>query len=211
MEKETWKTYPEYPFIQGSSLGRVRTVDRYVKVKGHGIRLVKGHILKQRDNKGYLQVQFSVNGKKVDRKIHRLVAQTFIPNPDNLPEVNHIDCDPTNNCVDNLEWISHQENIAYRDKLGHIARHNKPKKPVITVNLKTLEVLRFESRREAGRQLGISNGSINSVLTGQYRQANGYWFTNADENAVESTRAKFGDEVADKVEALMSENELQPA
>ena len=86
MENEDiWKTYPEFPWIQGSNLGRIRTLDRVVSTK-KGMRVVKGHILKQYDNgHGYLYVQFRVNGKLVHRRVHRIVAQTFIPNPDNLP------------------------------------------------------------------------------------------------------------------------------
>jgi hypothetical protein len=61
-------------------------------------------------------------GKTGNRKtasVHRMVAEAFIPNPDNLPEVNHIDCNRTNNCVDNLEWCTHTENIHYSIKMGN--------------------------------------------------------------------------------------------
>lgn len=287
MEKEIWKTYPEFDFIKVSSWGRVRTLDRVVSTK-KGMRVRKGHILKQHPVRGgYMAVSFRVNGKQVNRSVHRLVAQAFVPNPDNLPEVNHKDNDRTKNCVSNLEWCTHEYNIAYREKYGTSAKEYTKvlNRPVYAVNLKTQEVSRFESQREAGRELGVAQsrinyvlkgrynqaggywfteddggdlkidknklrkvkvitqfrsgiyavnlktlevayfesqcgagrelvvnqGNINSVLKGRYKTAGGYWFTNADENAVENTRAKFGDEVADKVEVLMSERELQPA
>lgn len=148
-EEEVWKTYPDYPFIEVSNLGRVRTLDRWVQCNG-GKRLVKGRILKQQLNhNGYMQVQFGVNDKYVQLRASRMVAITYIPNPNNLPEVNHIDCDRTNNRVDNLEWCTRQENITYRDKLGHTAKHNALKKPVIAINQETFEIFWFESQSEA--------------------------------------------------------------
>lgn len=210
MENEVWKTYPEFPWIQGSTMGRVRTLDRVVS-NGKGIRLVKGHILKQRrDRYGYIYVEFSVNGKTVVRKVHRIIAQTFLPNTNELPQVNHIDCDPSNNNVDNLEWCTQEYNMQYREKYG-VSNAESLGRPMFAINLNTLEVSRFKSQHEAGRELGVSVGNISHVIKGRYKQTKGYWFTNADENAVESTRAKFGNEIADKVEQLVNEKELQLA
>lgn len=77
---EFWKKHPDIEKIEVSSFGRVRSV--------------KGHYYKSLlDSHGYLQVGFRVNGKHVSRFVHRLVAQAFIPNPNNLPQVNHKDCD----------------------------------------------------------------------------------------------------------------------
>lgn len=206
-EEEVWKIYSEFPFIEASNLGRIRTKDRYVTVKGQGKRFVKGHILKQRLRPdGYMDVGFGVGGKVVHLRVHRIVATCFIPNPENFPEVNHIDCDPTNNTVSNLEWCTNQYNVEYRDKLGHTAKKNAPKKPVIVVNQKTSEALWFESQCEAGRQLDICVQGINNVVKGKRNQTHDYWFCNADENAVENVRTKFGDEVANKVEKLMRES-----
>ncbi|WP_258059195.1 NUMOD1 domain-containing DNA-binding protein, partial [Arthrobacter sp. B1805] len=102
--------------------------------------------------------------------------------------MNHIDCNRANNTVSNLEWCTSQYNTAYRDKLGHTAKHNAPKKPVIAVNLETGKVLRFESQAEAERQLGISNQRINDVLKGRNKTAGGYLFT---ENESEITEEKI--------------------
>lgn len=207
MKKEVWKPYPEYPFIQGNRLGEVRTIDHYVTGSRGGKRLIKGHILKQhRNNIGYMRVHFSSNGKQVNRSVHRIIASCFLPNPDNLPEVNHKDCDPTNNCIDNLEWCTHEYNTEYREKYGTALNH-----PVIAINLATQEPSLFPLQCEAGRELGISPKSINQVVRNKRKTTHGYWFTYADKSAVESTRRKFGDEVAREVEQLMSENELQPA
>ena len=67
----------------------------------------------KRKNHGYLYFGFKYNGKYYNFSIHRAVAMTFIPNPNNLPEVNHIDRNPANNCVDNLEWCTRIHNTRY--------------------------------------------------------------------------------------------------
>lgn len=199
MKNEVWKMYPEFSFIQVSTIGRVRTLDRVV-TRGKGMYVVKGRILKQRrDKDGYLKVHFGVNGKQIDMKVHRMVAETFILNPDNLPQVNHKDCDRANDNVDNLEWCDGSYNFQYREKYGKALSS-----PVYAINLNTLEVSRFESQSEASRELGVSLGHLNDVLKGRRKTAKGYWFVNAGNHAVEYTRNKFGYEVADKVEKLIS-------
>ena len=78
-------------------------------------------LIKQQDNGiGYQRVNlFDVNGKTRKHYVHRLVAQAFIPNPENKPNINHIDCNLKNNSVDNLEWCTQSENIKHAVKLGH--------------------------------------------------------------------------------------------
>jgi len=192
-EIEIWKAHPDIVGIEVSTLGRVRTLDRTVP-NGNGTRLVKGHVLKQCDNgSGYLRVRFSINGKQIKRSVHRLVAQTFIPNHDNLPEVNHLDCDRKNNNVENLEFCTHEENTAYRDKLGHTARNNAPKSPVFAIKLSTLEVSRFNSQHEASRTLGFSQGNINGVIIGKINKTHGYFFVNDDGHAVDVVKSKLHD------------------
>lgn len=198
-DKEIWKTYPPIEWLQGSNLGNVRTLDRCVACKDGGKRLIKGHILPQQfDRYGYMYVTFGMNGKIVHLKVHRVVAKTFLPNPDNLPQVNHIDNDPTNNRVENLEWCTPEYNIEYREKYGTALNHT-----IIAINLKTLEASRFLSQNEAARQLGADQGHIKDVIKGKRKTHHNFWFTNADNNAVENTRAKLGNEVAAKVETLL--------
>lgn len=204
-ENEVWKTYPEFTWIQGSSSGHVRTLDRVVP-SGKGTRLVKGQILKQHlDKSGYLYVSFNVNGKVVHRKVHRLVAETFIPNPHVLPQVNHKDCDPTNNCVDNLEWCDASYNMQYREKYG-VSNTDALGRPVFAINLATLEVYWFRSQGEASRVIGVYIENVNKVIKGKRKTTGGYWFTNADNNATKSTKCKLGGVVASKVEKLMNRN-----
>lgn len=208
-EQEIWKTYPEFPFLQASNLGRVRTVDRVVTRSNGRKQFVRGKVLKQRyDKDGYLYVRINMNGKRFCKKSHRIIAVCFIPNPNNYPEVNHIDNDRTNNVVSNLEWCTSQYNTAYKEKYGVPAKEATKvlRKSVIAVDLNSFEVFWFESRSEASRQLGFDNSDITMVIKERYKKTHGYWFTDADKNAVEKIRAKFGNDIANKAEKLMNEH-----
>lgn len=209
-EKVIWKQYPDYPFVEVNQFGEIRTKDRVVIRKNGSNLPVKGHVLKQYDNgQGYMRVALRVNNKTIYLRVHRIVATCFIPNPNNLPEVNHIDCNRANNAVSNLEWCSHQENVAYRDRLGRTSRKGGMKKSVFAINLRTFKVLRFPSQHEAARQLGVDVRGVNGVLKGRQKTAGGCWLCNAGGDVIENVKSKFGDEVANKVEEIMS-GELWP-
>lgn len=111
--EEIWKDIPGYEgYYQVSNIGRVRSLDR---VKRDGIKM-KGVIRKPHiDACGYHLVALIKDCKVKNTGIHRLVAMAFIPNPDNLPQVNHIDEVRSHNSVDNLEWCS----VAYNQNYGH--------------------------------------------------------------------------------------------
>lgn len=182
-EQEVWRTFPDCSLIEASNLGRIRIKDRYTKTK-KGLRFVKGRVLKQIPQRnGYTKVRFSVDNKKFYLFTHRIVATCFCPNPNNYPEVNHIDCDRTNNVASNLEWCTHEYNMQYREKYGEATGHH-----VFVVNLRTFKVLKFRSLREAGRQLGIDNSDIAKVVKGKISYAGEYWFT---ENESEITKDKI--------------------
>lgn len=96
-----------------SNLGRVKAV--YASVPPQD----RERILKlSKNNKGYFYVDLFKYGKKDRRLVHRLVAEYFVDNPNQYPCVNHLDCDPKNNRVDNLEWCTHKQNLQYSWKLG---------------------------------------------------------------------------------------------
>ena len=110
MTEEIWRPVVGYEGLyEVSNTGRVRSLDRYVRRN----YFKKGRILKLNDRRGYLFVELCLNNKTKNFSVHRLVAQAFIPNPDNLPQVNHIDEDKLNNRVENLEWCDSKYNSNY--------------------------------------------------------------------------------------------------
>lgn len=185
---EIWKSHPDIAGIEVSTMGNVRTLDKMVS-NGNWMRLAKGRVLNPFvSNAGYMLVHIIIDGKKINKLVHRLVAQTFIPNPDSLKEVNHKDCDRTNNNVDNLEWCSRSYNIQYREKFGEALGH-----PIFAINLDTNEVTHFNSQTEASRVLGLDRPSINMVIKGKYKQTGGYWFVSDDGHAVDIVKSNLHD------------------
>ena len=112
---EEWRPIEGYEGLyEVSNTGRVRSVDRYVVDSLGHRKFYKGKVLiPVKSNLGYLLVSLCCNGKHKMFLVHRLTAQAFLPNPDNLPEVNHLDEDKTNNRVDNLEFCDRSYNINY--------------------------------------------------------------------------------------------------
>lgn len=163
MIEEIWKDIEGYEGIyQVSNLGRVK-------------RVTTGRILKSyKDRGGYLRVDLCKSGKRKNHKIHRLVAQAFIPNPDNKLQVNHIDENKTNNSVDNLEWVTAKENCNHGT---HNERSSRTRSiPMIAINIKTGESTNFNSGKECARQLGLDHSNITDVLKGRRKQTGGYIF-----------------------------------
>lgn len=115
MTEEEWRPIKGYEGLyEVSSFGRVKSLDRYVKGRYGNYRLQKGKLLNPGlSSNGYLQVDLCLNGKVKKYSVHRLVAQTFIPNSDGLPQINHKDEDKINNRVDNLEWCDSKYNLSY--------------------------------------------------------------------------------------------------
>ena len=104
--KEIWKDISGYEGVyQISNLGRVKSLKN---TKGNPKETIKKPMLKEN---GYLQVDLYKKTKKKKFYIHRLVAMAFIPNPDNLPEVDHVDTNRTNNTVENLRWVDKKRNM----------------------------------------------------------------------------------------------------
>lgn len=126
---EEWKPIIGYEGLyEISNLGNVRSMERRVNVahKGFkGTRLLKSKIMKPYNYFGYFGVALCKNKKYKQLLIHRLVAQAFIPNPDNLPCVNHIDENKQNNCVENLEWCTYAYNDNYGNRNKKISESRK--------------------------------------------------------------------------------------
>lgn len=169
---ECWRWIPGYEGIyQVSTRGRVRSVDRWVTAKDGRKRFWKGSILKPKRNKrGYLYVDLCRNSKHRTFYVHRLVLEVWGDgNPENKPQVNHINECKTDNEVYNLEWATAKENITWGTATKRIAAtllNGKQSKAVQALNPETGEVVReFPSAMEAGRN-GFRNGAISLCCRG---------------------------------------------
>lgn len=121
--EEVWRSVKDFEGIyEVSNLGRVRSLDREVPHKNLGIQRRKGKILSQKVHKGYLKVNLNKSGQKSQPFVHRLVAESFVPNPDNKIQVNHVDEDCKNNSCTNLEWCTPKENCNHGTRNERISR-----------------------------------------------------------------------------------------
>lgn len=153
-----------------SNLGTVRSVDRINSFVGRNQsgsyetkQLIKGkNLVAMTDNGGYKYVNLSKNGKYISAKVHRIVAETFIENPDKKPAVNHINENKADNSVSNLEWVTVKENNKYgtRGEKFHSVDVFSPKGTLYK---------RFDSLREASEDLGISRKCIKKFANNEYQ------------------------------------------
>ena len=122
--------------------------------------------LKRRvNNDGYLRVALSKNGKVKQFLVHRLLAEAYIPNPDNLPQVNHKDECKTNNCLQNLEWCNAKYNANYG------TRNERYKKPILQFDLKGNFIREWPSATDVGKEV---KSHICHCLNGDRKTAIGY-------------------------------------
>ena len=143
-----------------SNLGRVKS-----------LKYKKERILKPRKQSGYYKVLL-YNDKKYEYSIHRLVAMAFIPNPDNLPQVNHKDENKANNCVDNLEWCTWEYNINYGTAITRRTR-SKSKK-VLQFKPDGTFIKEWKSIMDVERMTGYSGGHISECCRNIIKSAYGY-------------------------------------
>ena len=139
----------------------------------------RNRLLKAHDNGiGYLQVSLSSrdkHGKIVVKfkKVHRLVAEQFLPNPNNYTDVNHKDGNKSNNHVSNLEWCTHSENIFHSFFVrGKVQDANHVKKPIICLN----NVKVYQSAVEAANELGLFTSNISMICNGKSKSTKGFRF-----------------------------------
>ena len=194
--KEIWKDIKGYEGIyQVSSEGRVRSLDR---VEDRG-RNIKGKILKPSINPyGYCVVGLFKNGTQKKNMVHRLVAEAFIPNPDNKPEIDHINTIKTDNNVflnedgsinyekTNLRWTTRKENInnpltktkmrinVCKPSKGKYGKKHHRSKPIIQYDKEGNFIKEWDCANDVERVLGISNKHIGSVCLGKRKSCGGY-------------------------------------
>lgn len=124
------------------------------------------------EDAGYGRVALRISGKYITKRLHQLVAITFLPNPDNLPQVNHIDCNKANNSVENLEWCTAKQNINHAFDNGLVSRkrgseshmygsRNRYSKKV--KNIYTGKI--YDTISEAAKDIGIPRTTLNASLT----------------------------------------------
>lgn len=167
---EIWKKIDAYPNYMVSSFGRVKSF-----FGG------KEKILSPGKARGYKQVYLSNNGKGKYYRVHRLVAQSFIPNPDNLPQVNHKNEIKTDNRVENLEWCDGKYNSNYGTGKWRCGAHFA--KEVEQYTLDGKYVATYPSTHEASRQTGIDQSNIVKNIKGKYPYAGGYVFRYKEKGA----------------------------
>lgn len=171
---EMWKAVVGFEgFYEVSNEGRVRSLDRtIIDVDGHK-RNYKGGLLTPCDaGKGYRNVMLQAEGKRRTPRLCRVVAEAWIPNPDNLPQVNHKDENKANDRADNLEWCSAVYNTNYGT--GIRRRAVKISRKVAQLDLNGNVVAIWKSIREAEAALGIDNSHISRCCRGKLKQTGGY-------------------------------------
>ena len=160
--KEIWKDIKDYEGKdQISNLGNVKNS------KNNNLLSIRNDCCW-----GYVFVTLNKNGKPKNYKVHRLVAKTFIPNPLNKAEVNHIDGNKLNNCVDNLEWVTRAENQKHAIKNGLVSFENK-KKPVIQLKDEK-EIARYKSIADVETTTGYLACNVCKCCKGKIKQYKGF-------------------------------------
>ena len=168
---EDWKQIEDTQFYI-SNMGRIKNIET-------------GNILKTSPNrKGYLTVHVTVNRVKRCLRPHRLVAEYFIPNPENKEQVNHINCNKEDNRVENLEWCTNLENMRHAIAHGRysnggydgLLKHNElRKKRIIATSIDGKQTMNFDSIREAERY--FNSRHITDVLKGKRSKTKGFFFS----------------------------------
>jgi len=188
---EVWKDIDE--FHQVSNIGRVRSLDKYTVDTIGRLQFHKGKIMKQRKDKdGYLIIPL----RKTTFRVHRLVAEAFIPNPYNLPYINHKDENKLNNFVyvnpdgtvdfekSNLEWCTALHNLTFNERHIKVGLKLKGRIPLtrkeVVMYKDGVEIKRFAHPQEAADYLEVSESCVRNCIYGKIHFLKGYTFEYAD-------------------------------
>lgn len=182
MEEEIWVPVVGYEgMYEVSNKARIRSLNRII-INANSERFIRGRILKpQYTNQGYENVVFSNNGKIKNNLVHRLVAIAFIPNPDNKPNVNHIDCNPKNNDLSNLEWVTQLENIRH----AIINNRITTERAVSMIDDSGSFIKSYKSASDASRKLMGHPTDITAAIRGRAETSCGYHWRYATKEEIE--------------------------
>lgn len=216
-----WKDVPGYEgHYQACTDGNVRSVTKTVRTKGDSTAVKHGKVLAQTSRKkGYLCVGLSKNGQSKVIETQRIIALTFLSNPDNLPCVNHKDEDKTNNDVNNLEWCTYKYNNEYgnrRKKVSEARINGKMSKPVIQYDTDGNFIAEYPSFAEVKRSLGYDSAKINACALGKPHRKTAYGYVwkykdSVDSNTSGERRERHDGDAVDNPDSSGKENLLSGA
>lgn len=187
---EEWKDIKGYEGVyQCSNMGKLRSLDRFVFEKGGKRQFRRGQdIQPQLNPNGYLQLALNKEGKRKMVYVHIIVAQTFIPNPQENKTVNHIDGNKRNNKTDNLEWCSYSNNNehAYTELHRKKVTVGGSPKGVYVIDTKLKVMYYYKSVAETSRNLNLSHTQINRYIHSNKKWKGRYFFLTDSIKCVEN-------------------------
>jgi hypothetical protein len=206
LEGEIWRPVVGWETLyEISNLGRVKSLSRPVKTRAGGIRISKEIIMKQVPNKEeYLQVSLQRDLIASGQRVGRLVAEAFIANPENKPQVNHINGIRNDNREINLEWCTQSENIIHSFKylnrtkskpwLGKSGGEHCASIPVLQFSIDGILIKKYAGIAEAARETGVNQIAIGNCCKGNQRHSGNYLWIYSSEFTEELLAQRINDE-----------------